>query len=215
MINQPTEPAEPAMQQPSGEPVQPDPRPQLRAEESEKFPYPAWTYPARLLWSIVWLTVWKLAWNRIHCLRPLILRCFGAKVSLRSNIHGSAWVEMPWLLKMDQWISLGPRTHLYNLGGVTIGERTVISQDVYICAGTHDYTNPLYPLLRPPITIGKNVWIAAGAFIGPGVTIGDGAVIGARAVVTKDVAPWTVVAGNPAKFVKERVLKDPALPPSP
>jgi len=52
------------------------------------------------------------------------------------------------------------------------------------------------------------VWIGAGAFVGPGVTIGEGAVVGARSVVTKDVEPWTVVAGNPAKFIKKREIKE-------
>lgn len=102
---------------------------------------------------------------------------------------------------------LGERVTIYNLGPVTIGDETVLSQGVYVCAGTHDYTSRYMTLLRPPITIGNNVWICAGAFIGPGVKIGDGAVVGARAVVAKDVAPWTVVAGNPARFIKQRHLK--------
>jgi putative colanic acid biosynthesis acetyltransferase WcaF len=62
-------------------------------------------------------------------------------------------------------------------------------------------------LVRKQIAIGDNVWICAGAFIGPGVSIGDGAVIGARAVVFKDVEPWSVVAGNPARKIKERIVK--------
>jgi putative colanic acid biosynthesis acetyltransferase WcaF len=58
-----------------------------------------------------------------------------------------------------------------------------------------------------PIIIKDQSWVAARAFVGPGVTIGEGAVVGACAVVTKDVEPWTVVAGNPAKFIKNRVIK--------
>ena len=54
-----------------------------------------------------------------------------------------------------------------------------------------------------PITVGNDVWFGAGVQVLPGVTIGDGAVIGAGAVVTKDVPPRTVVAGVPAKAVKE------------
>ena len=57
-------------------------------------------------------------------------------------------------------------------------------------------------------TIGDGVWIGARAIILPGVTIGEGAVVAAGAVVTKDVEPWAVVGGNPAKFIKMRVLKD-------
>ena len=58
-----------------------------------------------------------------------------------------------------------------------------------------------------PITISKFAWVAAEAFVGPGVTIGEGAVVGARAAVFKDVDPWTVVGGNPAKFIKKREIK--------
>ena len=61
-------------------------------------------------------------------------------------------------------------------------------------------------LTYSPILIGSQAWVAARAFVGPGVTVGEGAVVGACAVVTKDVEPWTVVAGNPAKFIKNRVI---------
>ena len=57
------------------------------------------------------------------------------------------------------------------------------------------------------ITIGDGVWLGARAIILPGVTIGEGAVVAAGAVVTKDVEPWAVVGGNPAKFIKKRELK--------
>jgi acetyltransferase-like isoleucine patch superfamily enzyme len=60
--------------------------------------------------------------------------------------------------------------------------------------------------LREAITIGDGVWIAAKAFIGPAVTIGDNTVVGACAVVMKDVEANVVVAGNPAKVIKARIL---------
>jgi len=63
------------------------------------------------------------------------------------------------------------------------------------------------PLVTAPIVINDGAWVCADAFIGPGVTIGEGAVVGARAVVMKDVDPWTVVAGNPAQFIKKRELR--------
>ena len=63
-------------------------------------------------------------------------------------------------------------------------------------------------MVTKPITICDNVWVATGAVVLPGVTIGEGAVVGTGAVVTKDVEPWTIVGGNPAKFIKRRELKD-------
>jgi putative colanic acid biosynthesis acetyltransferase WcaF len=126
----------------------------------------------------------------------------------KNQMAASTWIELPWNLTMGEYCSLGPRTTIYNLGKMTIGHNTVISQDAFLCGGTHDYTRTTMPLIKARITIGSNVWICAGAFIGPGVTVGDGAVVAARAVVVKDVAPWTVVAGNPASFIKKRELRE-------
>ena len=65
-------------------------------------------------------------------------------------------------------------------------------------------------LTYAPIEIGDNSWIAARSIIMPGRSVGEGAVVAAGAVVTKDVEPWTVVGGNPAQFIKKRVLNDEA-----
>jgi len=167
-------------------------------------------YISRFLWYMAWCSIWQLSWTKICCLRPLLLRIFGAKVALRSQFFRSSKITLPKLLTVGEDASIGPSVVIYNLGRVSIGERTVISQDAYLCAGTHDFTDPRLPLIRSTISIGNDVWICAGAFICPGVSIGDGAVVGARAVVTRDVEPWTVVVGNPARFIKKRVLREKA-----
>lgn len=175
-------------------------------------PYPLRSYLARIAWGAVAWTLWPIGFARLFSLRPALLRLFGARVAGPSLIAASAQVEMPWLLSMGPEVCLGPRVRVYNIGGVELGQHVVISQDAYLCGGTHDYTDLSYPLIRKPIVIRDHAWIAAGAFIGPGVTIGEGAVVGARAVVTKDVEPWTVVAGNPARVIRRRELKLPAAP---
>lgn len=179
----------------------------VRREEREMWPYARWEYAARFLWGIVWHTLWQVCWHRIPLLRSLILRLFGTRADSTLHIAGSVRIIRPWELSFGQHCEVGPRTHLYNLGGLVIGNEVLISQDVYICGGTHDHTDPTYPLVRRKIVIEDYVWIAAGAFIGPGVRIGQGAVVGARAVVTRDVEPWTIVAGNPAKVVKQRQMR--------
>jgi acetyltransferase-like isoleucine patch superfamily enzyme len=77
-----------------------------------------------------------------------------------------------------------------------------------LITGSHDISISTFDLITKPITIMDNVWVATGAMILPGVTIGEGAVVAAGAVVTKDVEPWTVVGGNPAKVIKRRILEE-------
>jgi putative colanic acid biosynthesis acetyltransferase WcaF len=182
------------------------PQAPLALSEGERWSYPRHEYPLRVLWVLVWATVWQLCWSRLPRLRTALLRLFGARCRGLAHCASSIRITRPWDLELGR-CSIGPRTHLYNLGGLKIGEQTVLSQDVYICGGTHDYADPTYPLLRRKIVIGDYVWIAAGAFIGPGVTVGEGAVVGARAVVMKDVEPWTVVAGNPARVIRKRTIR--------
>lgn len=177
--------------------------------KTEKWPYPIKEYLLRFCWILVENIIWKLLWHRFYILRAFILKIFGANISsLQIQAFGSTKILRPWDLKLGKFVTIGPRVHIYNLNRIIIGDNSVISQDAYLAGGTHDYSKPNLPLLRKDIIIGHNVWIGAGAFICPGVKIGDGAVVGARAVVTKDVEPWTVVAGNPAKFIKQREIKE-------
>lgn len=76
-----------------------------------------------------------------------------------------------------------------------------------MCCASHDISSPIMELTYQPIVICSQAWVAARAFVGPGMTVGEGAVGGACTVVTKDVEPWTVVAGTPVQFIKKRVLR--------
>jgi putative colanic acid biosynthesis acetyltransferase WcaF len=113
-------------------------------------------------------------------------------------------VEIPWNLTIGADSSVGDGAILYCLGPVTIGDRVGISQHAHLCAGSHDYTKPGMPLLRPPITIESDAWIAADAFVGPAVRVGEGAILGARGCAMQDLEPWSIYSGNPAKLVKPR-----------
>ncbi len=113
---------------------------------------------------------------------------------------------MPWNLAVGADAALGEDVLVYNLGPVTIGARATVSHRAHLCAGSHDFRDPALPLLKPPIVVGPQAWVCAQAFVGPGVTVGEGAVVGAASVAMRDVEPWAVVAGNPARVVTTRMI---------
>ena len=116
-------------------------------------------------------------------------------------------MDYPWRLAIGERSSIGDGAWIYCLDQISIGKNCCIGEDVRLLTGSHDISSPTFDLVTKPITIHDNVWVATGATILPGVTIGEGAVVAAGAVVTRDVEPWIVVGGNPAKFIKNRLLK--------
>ncbi|MFN0131725.1 MAG: putative colanic acid biosynthesis acetyltransferase [Phycisphaerales bacterium] len=166
-----------------------------------------WTFRekvGRALWIIVRGSLFRFSWHNWYGWRRFLLRCFGARIGTSVNVRPTTRIEIPWLLSVGDYCSLGDYAVVYNLGQITLGRRVTVSQYAQLCAGTHDYTKPELPLLRPPISIDDNAWIAACAFVGPGVRVGQGAILGACGVAFKNLAPWTIYAGNPAHAVKER-----------
>jgi putative colanic acid biosynthesis acetyltransferase WcaF len=161
-----------------------------------------------MLWQLSWSLLFRPSPSRLLRFRPALLRLFGAKVAPTALVRSSCKIMHPWLLTMGEHACLGEDVTVYNLGPISIGAHTVVSQEAYLCAGTHDYTRPDLPLLRPSIEIGAGVWVCAKAFIGPGVKIGDNALVGACAVVVKDVPEGTIVAGNPARVIRKRPMGD-------
>lgn len=161
----------------------------------------------RIVWAIINATVFKYSFGRLGWpIRKALLRIFGAKIDQKAYIYARCVIFAPWELVVGR-ACIGPRTEIYNKAPIRIGNDSVISQGSFLCAASHDITSTMLPLKTAPITIGNNVWIASDAFIGMGVSIGDGAVVGARSAVFKDIEPWTVVGGNPAKFIKQRILQ--------
>lgn len=95
-------------------------------------------------------------------------------------------------------------TYLDGRASLRIGNNVNISHYSIIQTLTHDPQSQSFTCQEKPVTIGDYVWIGARAIICPGVTIGEGAVIAAGAVVTKDVPPYAIVGGNPARYIKNR-----------
>jgi putative colanic acid biosynthesis acetyltransferase WcaF len=159
----------------------------------------------RVLWTAA-QPFFRLSPRPFFGWRRFVLRCFGAKVGRNVHVYPSATIYFPWNLEVGDESAIGEYALIYNLGRITIGARATISHRAHLCAGTHDHTKSDFPLLRFPIVIGAEAWICADAFVGPGVTVGQGAIVAARAVAMRDVEPWMVAVGNPARPVKKREI---------
>ncbi|WP_242385869.1 LbetaH domain-containing protein [Phocaeicola sartorii] len=161
----------------------------------------------RLLWSVVWgVFARPLPRSMGSGWKRFLLRLFGAKIHPTAVVYSSAKVYYPANLLMEAYSCLASDVDCYNVALIKIGANTTVSQGTYLCTASHDITSPLHPLITAPIVIEDQVWIGAKVFIGIGATIRQGAVIGATASVYKDVEPWTVVGGNPAKIIKKRII---------
>lgn len=139
-------------------------------------------------------------------LRNFILKFFGAKIGKGCSIAPSCRIWAPWNMELSHYVCLAENVDFYCVSPISIGSYVTISQRAFLCSASHDITSLSRPLIQAPIVVKDHAWVCAEAFVGAGTTIEEGAVVAARAVVTKGIAPWTVVGGNPAKFIKSRTI---------
>lgn len=158
----------------------------------------------RLCWQMTWLLLAAWTPSFFWRWRGTLLRAFGASIHKTAIVRGSARIWWPANLVMDAHSSLGPGAQCYNVASVTLAPYAIVSQGAHLCTAGHNIDQHDFPLTAAPIVIGACAWIAAEAFVGPGVCVGEGAVLGARAVSFRDMEPWMVYVGNPAKPVRAR-----------
>lgn len=177
----------------------------MTTNELPKSPFLSpWTRKQRLglvLWEYTWVLLCSWTPKPANRWRLFWLRLFGAKLYGTPFVHQRASIQIPWNLTLHHLSCLGDRANAYSLGEIEIHELATVAQEAYLCTGTHDFKHPSLPLLTAKISIGARSFIGARAFILPGITIGASAVVGAGSIVTRDVPPNVVVAGNPAKII--------------
>ena len=162
----------------------------------------------RMLWNILWtLTTWFLPRSLGMGWKRCLLRVFGANVHPTAQVYSSARIYYPANLTMEAYSCLADGVECYNVAPVTVGAHSTISQGSLLCTASHDITDSDHRLVTAPIVVEDQVWIGARAYIGMGVVVRQGAVVGATASVYKTVEPWTVVGGNPARFIKKREIR--------
>jgi putative colanic acid biosynthesis acetyltransferase WcaF len=168
---------------------------------------------ARAAWGVVWLVLFRPSPKIMHGWRRCLLRLFGARIDPSAIVHSSAKIWAPWNLEMEHGSCLSAHVDCYSVDRIRLGPFTVVSQYSFLCAASHDIRYLHLPLTTAAIIIEERAWVAADVFVGPGVTVGQGSVIGARSTVTKNVPPWSVMAGNPAKLIRARTLVSDQIEP--
>lgn len=158
----------------------------------------------RVLWGLIWCLLFRMSPRLCYGWRRLLLRLFRADIGRGVKIHPSVTIWAPWKLSIGDFSRIAEKVELYAVDQIIIGKNVTISKRSFLCGATHCPDDPAFTLLPGTIQVRDKVWIAAEAFIAPGVTLGEGSVAGARAAVFKDVAGWTIVGGNPARFLRER-----------
>jgi len=161
---------------------------------------------ARVVWAIVWGTVFRWSPRVFFGWRRFLLRCFGATIGKNSRISPSVKIWAPWNLTVGDEAAIAHDVDCYCVDRLRIGHHATVSQYAFLCTASHDIRDPHMQLISAPVEIADQSWVCAGAFVGMGLTVGQGAVVGAMSVLTKDVSAWTVVAGNPAKFICPRTF---------
>lgn len=142
--------------------------------------------------------------------RIALLKMFGAQVAWDANVYASVKIWAPWRLKMGHSACLGPDVICYNQDWVVLEDDAIVSQYSYLCTASHDVEKQNTAndsLIIAPIVIKKKGWVGSRAYIGLGVCIGENAIVGATASVYKSVPANTIVGGNPAKILKERITR--------
>lgn len=158
-------------------------------------------------WVLTWLKrVWNLPALLGYCVQSLRWRVKGARVApstviAKLTVHGDASH-----LSIGNCCCLGI-TRMQTHERIEIGDCVVINDGVRLITGSHDIHSPTYDHIFAPIIVEDYAWIATDAMILKGVTIGRGAVVAAGAVVVKNVRPYTVVGGNPAKEIGTRNIE--------
>lgn len=157
----------------------------------------------------LWVMVAEPLQRSVVCpptVRAQVLKAFGAQIGRNVNIRNDVRIHWPWKLSVgdNAWIGVG--SYLLNLEPIEIGQDVCISQQTFLCTGSHDASDVAFEYDNAPIRVEDGAWVAARATILRGVTVGRDAIVGATALVTQDVPPGAIVLA-PRAVRKEQQLR--------
>ncbi len=162
----------------------------------------------RAAWFFLGQPLLRSSWIPSASFRVHLLRIFGARIGKGVVIKPSVDVKYPWHLVVGDYCWIGEHAWIDNLTTVRISGNVCISQGAYLCTGNHDWSDPAFGLMIAPIELGEGSWAGAKCILTPGTHLGKGSVAGAGAVVTGSIPDYEIYAGNPARFIRRRVIRD-------
>lgn len=160
------------------------------------------------IWWFVQAIAFPLSLHTGHAIRCWLLRRFGARIGKNVVIRPTARITYPWNIEIGDYSWIGDDVVLYSLAPIKIGAHCVISQESYLCTGSHALDDPRFPLETGEVVIENGVWIATDCFIGPTVRVGANAVIGARSSVFQSMPAEQICVGSPCKPIKARPMRN-------
>jgi len=170
----------------------------------------SWYKPGSFLKQLLWYFTNRLFFNTSipypMAIKRFFLSMFGGKIGEGTVIKPNVSIKYPWFLTIGAHTWIGENVWIDNLTMVKIESNVCLSQGCMLLTGNHNYTRSTFDLIVKPITIENGAWIGAKATVCPGVTVGSHAVLTVDSVATGNLEPFGIYQGNPAKFVKIRIL---------
>lgn len=165
------------------------------------------TYFKKMLRFGEWFVIFLLTlvgYIPCHIFRKFLYRACGMRIGNQTSFHWRARFFKPWHISIGSNTVIGNDAMLDARNGIKIGDNVSLSMGVWIWTMEHDPQSPDYSIKGGPVVVEDYAWISCRTIILPGVTVGKGAVVAAGSVVTKDVPPYMIVGGNPAKQIGTR-----------
>lgn len=160
-----------------------------------------------ILWYFVNALIVRASWNPFMRIKISLLKVFGAKIGKGLIIKNNVCIKFPWKLTIGDNVWLGENCWIDNLDYVTIGNNVCISQGALLLTGNHDYTLSMFDYRNAPIVIEDGAWIGAKTIVCPGVTAKSHSILTVGSIATKDMEKYGIYQGNPAKKIRERIIK--------
>lgn len=170
-----------------------------------------WYKPGNPVKRIIWYFMNATFLNSsfpFNSIKISLLKLFGAKIGTGVVIKPYVNVKYPWNLRIGNYVWIGEKVWIDNLGLVELQDNTCVSQGAMLLCGNHHYKKVAFDLIVGNITIEEGAWVGAQCVVCPGVRIGTHAVLTVSSVATHHLLPWSIYQGNPAQKIKDRVIKE-------